>query len=412
MTEESSTGQQVASPTREFLENLAELLLLAVFLMPAPAFAVLELKGQLPGELGDVVAPACVQFLWAIPAIPLVLSRPRSFARPIRDAISLLLALATYSVLAASIVGTPGPHEAWMPPLAGALSLLPFLYMSLPRARRLLLAILVSNLLTIPFVLVKRFSEGGEFLRLNISNLNVNSSGLVYGIAFCALIVQGRGADRERTRLPLPLLFAGSVVLSGSRTALALLIAPFLTARVLRSLRVWHWLAIGALVVVVGLAFVARSDREEFNTKPPAELEGTAAESLSMVGRAWSILVGFDVLSESGTVGINSVEAAAQAFQDRGFFSFAHSTLLMLVIVYGIGGGVLFLVCARRIWSLDAGLAVRAAVLGVLIVSGGLITNPKDIALTFLVVVLLFRGRGEPWQQLSTDTLVLGGAGT
>lgn len=411
MVSEFISGERAAPPARELLENTAELLLLAFFLLPAPAFTLLEIKGQLPGDLGDVVSPACVQFLWALPAIPLLLARPRSFTRPIRNAILLLLALATYSIIASSVSRTAAPHEAWMPPVAGALALLPFVYMDPSRARRLLLAVLTSNLLTIPFVLIKRIGEGGEFLRLNISNLDVNSSGLVYGIAFCALVVHSQAPDQPRARLPLPLLFAASVVLSGSRTALALLVAPFLTARVLRSLRIWHWVAITALLVVVGLAFVARSDPEEFNAKPPAELEGTAVESLSMVGRAWSILVGFDVLSESGPLGTNSVEGTSQEFQDRGYFSFAHSTLLMLIILHGIGGGVWFLLCARRIWSLEAGWVVRGSILGVLIVSGGLITNPKDIALTFLVVLLLFRGRGE-WQRFSAVPVALGGAST
>jgi len=282
----------------------------------------------------------------------------------------------------------------------------------------------VLNALTLPFVLMKRIAEGGEFLRLNAANLNVNSTGLLYGVAFCALVVdrprehakraapQGTDPDQgesrreqapsnrgnQRWHTVLLVLFGAIVLLSGSRTALLLLVAPLLTRSTLRWLNLRNALLAAVLLITAAFAFSRRiSEGEDLGTATlPSDLEGTAAEDLSIVGRAWSLLVGVDVLSETRFAGTQSVEEAITRFQEGGVHSFAHSTMLMLVILYGVLGVLFCAICAWFVCRLTAAVSVRVTFVLLLLVSGGLITNPKEIALMFLAPLLLFAGHEQP----------------
>lgn len=369
--------------------------LVGLSLLPSAAFSVLQLKGQLSASLTEVeVMPACVQPLWLIALLPVWLER-RSLrdGRIVRIAL-LLTAFAAASAGAAWWAGTLGTADAWMPPLGAALALLPFAWLDRDEGRRVLVAILGLNALTIPAVLAKRLAEGGDFLRLNVTNLNVNSTGFVYGLAFCAAVFELQRAEPRISERAGKLLAGGAaavVLLSGSRTAILFLVAPFLTRAALRSARWTHVLAACALLAVAGAAWSQRtSGGEEYGAvAPPAELEGTAAESLSVLGRSWSLLVGLDVVTVSGATGTQSVEEALNQFERRGFNSFAHSTVLMLAIIYGLLAVPFLAACGAGIRRLGTGAPFKIVLVTSLLLSGGLITNPKEIALTLLVPLLL-----------------------
>jgi hypothetical protein len=307
----------------------------------------------------------------------------------------VLAALAGVAAFIGGVFGAEGTLEAWMPPAAGALALLPFACVPPEVGRRWLGHVLVANAATVPAVLAKRLAEGSEFLRLNVTNLNVNSTALIYALAFCGAVDVAR-RTRARRSWCVAILYAGVVLVSGSRTAAPLLVVPWCTVAALRRIRFQQVIVLMGLAVALAFVAATRIDAgEEYgSTHPPVELEGGSAESLGVVGRAWSFFVGWEVVQEYAIRGTQSVEGAVAEFQARGFYSFAHSTLLMLVIVYGVAGVLMGAIVVRVLMRIPAGWGVRLAAVSVVALSGGLVTNPKELALTCAVVlVLLEHGR-------------------
>jgi hypothetical protein len=376
-------------------EAIARLLLVVVYLLPSAAFSVMSLTGTLPGGLDEDVTPACLPALWMLPSLPLLLRRPTFRNRSVLRAVEVLVVLAAVSFALAHVFGVGGPVDAWMPPLAGACALLPFACVDRDTGRSWLTDILVTNAMTLPGVLAKRLVEGSDFLRLNVSNLNVNSSGLVYGLAFCAAVTCVRAQPHARARsLWLAAgLYATVVLLSGSRTAALFLVAPWCTREAVRRLRMRQVVLVAGLVATLLAVMGGRiGEGEEYgSTRPPDELQGGAAESLSVVGRAWSLMVGWEVLQEAAPIGTQSVEGTVSEFQAKGFYSFAHSTFLMFVIVYGVVGAFLCVLCTSAIARIDSVASIRVATLAVMVASGGLVTNPKELALTVAVLLVLFQ---------------------
>lgn len=380
------------------LHSASLLLFCLCFAAPGGLIGLGALQGTLPPPLDESgeFLPASFQWIWFIPlAVSVLRWRPGRQHAPLMRAAGLTLLAGVASWLMGGSERSM-PNEAWMPLVSGAIAVLAFALMPEEEARHHLRLVMLANAWTIPAVLVLRLASGSDFLRLNALGLNANSSGLIFAMWW--MLLQSRLAlpvDLGRSRLA-SLLALLAVLVSGSRTAYLIVLAALASDPRWRRIN-WQTVAvavIGAAVLVVALSrSTGGEDHGEY--APPDEVATTSLESVSAVGRAWSLLVGVQVLSETTWSGTQSVEGAVQMIRDHGYPTFSHSTALMLLILYGAIGAVLVPVLVWRMVRVDAPALVRAVMVTMFLISGGLVTNPKEVALCIVLLVLWPDARGR-----------------
>jgi hypothetical protein len=374
-------------------------LLLIVFAIcyaaPGIVLQITSYSGTLPWPLSESneFLPATFQLLWFVPALSsLMVFRARRICRRAVFTTIFLTICSALSLLTALALSLPAA-EAWLPLASAALAVFPFALMPTSQARAHLRFVLLCNLLTLPMVLLGRSLSGDVDFRLNAFGLNANSSGLIFALWWLLLQAESRIPALRPKPWLLRCITVGAfvaVLSSGSRTALALVLVGMLANPQFRRLLSWRALLIAAGVILVAVIALDRSfEGERYGQyTPPEILLGTGFETFGATGRAWSLMVGLDVLRDSGVSGTQSVMRAVEEIRARGYPTFSHSTLMMFLILYGWVGLMLTMGVLIRLRRIRVALTVRMMLIVMFVLSGGLITNPKEIALCAMLLAM------------------------
>lgn len=379
------------------MKTISVALLALLWAMPSQIIGSLAITAPLPFpfDLSREIFPPSFGLYWvALPAIAALRLSGEPRWQEAGAAASVLGVSAGMSYVISLYSGYQ--HiDAWLPLCAGALGVLAFAFSPKAEVGYYLNWVMVCNALTLPFVLALRIAEGGEFLRLNAFGLNANATGLLFSLwflwlSFCPNASPGLSVKLRRGLVAVAILV---VLASGSRTALIILAVGVLY----QGGGPLSGLASPSRILLILLASVVFWDRvgqgEDYSSHPPPDfLRGTVFEHLSVLGRWWSLLTGVGAIGMVGFSGTQSVYRAIETFQDLGYPTFAHSTFLMLFLVYGMLGLFVAICFCMLVWSTAMPTAAKLAFLALLSLSGGLVTNGKEIALT-VVILLAMRER-------------------
>jgi hypothetical protein len=253
--------------------------------------------------------------------------------------------------------------------------------------------IMFLNFATLPLVFLWRLSQQSDFIRLNPFGLSANGAGTLFALWFLRSSLAR--AYRHTSRSALQFAFVSivsfaAIVLSQSRTALLLVLPTLFVAT--RRLSKWMKRGViffGVLAAVTLILYRNSQGEEHGNNSPPEEISQSVFGDLSVVGRTWSLLVGFDALSDTGFLGTQSVQGAIEIIREHGFPTFSHSTVLMLLIIYGLLGAVIVGLLVWQIVISSLSFASKIMLILVFSLSGGLLSNPKEIMLLTVLVVSL-----------------------
>jgi hypothetical protein len=377
------------------LKLVTGILFAIIFALPGDLLNIVSKVGTLPYDItkSGQFMPSTFQAIWLVLLAwsALIWKWGCNWNKALFAA-SFMAVLAIASKLIGIYIGVNNA-EAWMPMASASIVLLALSMVNKKDATLFINIIMLANLLTIPLNLLYRVAEGNYDFRLNPFGLNANASGMLFAIWYFILERNALGGIRLNERYRRFVLYASAfaVIFSGSRTALFML-AINLLIKFKRTVR-FNVKYIGISIVLVALTaiFLFRSlvgTENHGSYTPPEELSGSVYESFGALGRAWSILVGFEVLNETGIYGTQSVGESIDKMQDKGYPTFSHSTILMLVILYGLPGLIFAMLSINSVMNMPIYLHNKLMIVLMFAISGGLLTNPKEIAMYGLLLCL------------------------
>ncbi len=367
-------------------EKIKTFLVLIPLVAPGPVLSLFSFEGNIPNYYkitGEPIQVSNFQPIWCLIMILIGLIvnwkvANRSFNTGSYLFLILSIASAATAYLAYGEVG-----DVYLVLASTGLALKIFSYFSICELNRVINYSMSLNFLSMLFNFCIKLTMGQiEEVRLNSFGLNYNSTGIIFLLYFIYLLKDSSRGSNFSTYWPLV-----PIILTGSRSVIA--ISAIIS--VLKKYSVSSVFVLTTFAVIgIGIFKYRGEVQEDFGSfTPNITLESSIIEDLGVIGRSASILVGMQILQETFPVGTQSVELSINKFNDYGYPTFAHSTVLMLLINLGGLGLILIFLLIYFLINSNINIIISVLLIAYYLVSGGLITSTKEMLLTWTLLYLI-----------------------